>query len=112
MTNKSNGVLGIKYDEGKPRLCNMLKGFYDGLIALSELYNFGALKHGSENWRLVERNRYLEALTRHLFLLNNGEIINTEVYQEKEYKFHHSIHIAWNSLALYWFDTIKMENGE
>jgi len=98
---------GIKYDDGKPKLCDILKGFYPGLVALSELYNFGALKHGLENWKLVERKRYMEALARHFTLLNNGDIINTEKYKDKEYKFHHSIQIAWNALVIYWLDTQK-----
>ena len=96
--------IGIKYDSGKPQLCNMLSGFYDSLVELSKVYNFGALKYGLLNWQLVEEQRYKEAALRHLLAICRGEDMNIEKDREdKEHTFYHASQLAFNSLALCYF---------
>jgi len=95
---------GIKYDEGKIRWVDMIRGFHDSLEEMVKIYNFGAIKHGLENWKLVEEKKYIEAADSHLRAIIKGKDMNIE--QDKEgidYSFFHAAHLDWNALALTWF---------
>jgi hypothetical protein len=71
------------------------------LIELSKVYNFGALKYGLENWKLVEEQRYKEAALRHLLAIIEGIDLNIEEDKEgKEHTFYHASQLAFNALAL------------
>lgn len=95
---------GIKYDSEKPRLSNMIKGFYAPLCEVAKVYNFGAEKYGLENWKLVEEHRYKDALVRHTAAICSGEDINKEQDKEENtHIFYHAAQVAWNGLALCYF---------
>lgn len=89
---------GIKYDEGKPRLGEMIKDFAEVLREVSRVWAFGADKYEKSNWKLVKNaeDRYTNALLRHL----TEE--DTEVF-DKESGFLHATHVAWNALARLYF---------
>jgi len=81
--------IGIKYDNGKPRVGFMLQQFSRALLAVAEVTTLGAKKHGDGNWQYVEQERYQDALGRHL--LESG-VNDTNLL--------HKAHVAWNALAV------------
>lgn len=89
---------GIKYDNGKPRLGEMIKDFAEPLVEISKVWSFGAEKYEKSNWKLVDRaeDRYTNAMLRHLIAED------TEVY-DKESKILHATHVAWNAIARLYF---------
>lgn len=103
---------GIKYNEGKPKLSDMMKGFWESLIAVSEVYNFGAMKHGLENWKLVHERDYIDAALRHWQEINKSNDYSEEVYQDKTYTVLHAAQLAWNGLALCWFALQRKKEKE
>ena len=99
MTNEK----GVKYDDGKVNFVDTFSGFYQPIVELTRLYDFGAKKHGVENWKLVSAERYKRAVLRHAIAIAKGEIWNEESFNEEILKIPHSISLAWNGLALAWF---------
>jgi uncharacterized protein YbaP (TraB family) len=85
---------GIKYDQGKLRLAEMITDFAPELEELCKVWEFGANKYGKSNWKEVHcgYNRYSNALIRHLIAERNG-------YMDDESKLYHAAHIAFNALA-------------
>lgn len=101
-----NTEQGIKYDNGKPRLGEMIKDFSEPLKEICKVWSFGADKYSKGNWKLVENaeDRYTNALIRHLVAEN------TEGY-DKESKILHAAHVAWNAIArLHFIIKSKREN--
>lgn len=89
---------GIKYDDGKPRLAEMIKDFAIPLTEVCSVWEFGANKCGKSNWKMVEdgERRYTNALLRHLVQEEYSEF-------DEESKLRHATHVAWNALARLWF---------
>lgn len=89
---------GIKYDEGKPRVAEMVIDFGDAMLELSNVWSFGADKYDKSNWKFVEngKDRYTNALLRHLIAEGTNQY-------DYESKLLHATHVAWNALARLWF---------
>lgn len=89
---------GIKYDDGKPRLAEMVIDFKEPLIELCKVWEFGANKYSKSNWKLVDngRDRYTNALLRHL-------VQEDDCLVDNESKLLHASHIAFNALARLYF---------
>lgn len=68
---------GLKYDTGKLRY-SLIPPI--ALRSLAEVLSFGACKYAPNNWQLVEngKERYLDALYRHLEAYRSGELIDKE----------------------------------
>lgn len=99
---------GKKYDTGKNRVGLMCEGFSRALWEVAKVSTFGANKYGANNWQLLEnpKERYMDALCRHLFQHLQGEKIDDES------GLLHLQHCAWNCLALLEFELKdKMEFG-
>ena len=87
---------GMKFDAGKPMAGLMASDFANALLAVSEVTTFGAKKYAPRSWMTVPnaRDRYNDALHRHLLMAAAGE------KQDQESKLLHAAHVAWNALAL------------
>ena len=87
---------GMKFDAGKPMAGLMVADFANALLAVSEVTTFGAQKYAPRSWMTVPnaRDRYNDALHRHLLMAAAGE------KQDQESKLLHAAHVAWNALAL------------
>ena len=85
---------GIKHDQGKRRLGEMIIDFADSLQAVCGVWEFGADKYEKSNWKYVEnaKDRYTNAMIRHL-ISEETEIIDSES------ELLHATHVAWNALA-------------
>ena len=68
---------GLKYDSGKLRY-SLVPPI--AMRALAEVLTFGALKYAPNNWQLVDngKERYLDALYRHLEAYRSGELVDPE----------------------------------
>lgn len=84
---------GIKYDQGKRRLGEMIVDFKEPLEALCAVWEFGADKYAKSNWKYVEngKDRYTNAMIRHL--IAEDEVLDPES------GLLHATHVAWNALA-------------
>ena len=93
---KEEKVSGMKFDAGKPMAGLMVSDFANALLAVAEVTTFGAKKYAPHSWATVPnaRERYNDALYRHLFLAAAGEA------QDQESALLHAAHVAWNALAL------------
>ena len=91
---------GKKYDEGKNRMGLMCENFSRALWEVAKVSTFGANRYGANNWQHLEnpKERYMDALCRHLFQHLQGEKIN------EESGLLHLSHCAWNILALLEFE--------
>lgn len=85
---------GMKFDGGKPRAALVLGGFADALMEVSKVGTFGAWKYEPNNWKLVDKERYEDALFRHLLQWQGGE------FTDSESGLPHLAHAAWNVLAI------------
>lgn len=97
-------VAGMKFDAGKPMAGLMVSDFANALLAVSEVTTFGANKYAPRSWMTVPnaRDRYCDALHRHLLMAAAGE------KQDQESKLLHAAHVAWNALALL---ELEIRNG-
>ena len=85
---------GRKFDDGKPRIAEMMIDFAPAMREIAKVWAFGADKYDKSNWKDVENgiDRYTNAMLRHLL-------------QEQEYPFDresnllHATHVAWNAIA-------------
>ena len=100
---------GLKYDNGKPRIFEMVEDFKEPLIEVSKVWAFGADKYEKHNWAYVDNaiDRYSNALLRHML---EGETTDDES------GLLHASHVAWNALARLYFIIQKqkekgVENG-
>jgi len=93
---------GIKYDNGKPRLYEMIEDFKNPLIEVSKVWAFGAEKYQKYNWQFVKNpiDRYSNALMRHLI---EGKKADDET------KLLHASHVAWNALARLHFILLEQQ---
>lgn len=98
---------GKKYDEGKNRMGLVLQGFSNALWEVGRVGTFGANKYSPNSWQNLTngKERYLDALCRHLFKHLQGEKVDDES------GLLHLSHLAWNSLCLLEFELKeKQEN--
>lgn len=87
---------GVKLDSGKNRLGLVFGGFSHALWLVGQVGTFGANKYTDNGWQSVEngKNRYTDALLRHLFKVFMGEKI------DEESGLPHLAHACWNALAI------------
>lgn len=90
--------IGAKYDEGKPRLAEMIIDFKEPLLELCKVWEFGANKYSKSNWKQVAngRDRYTNAMLRHLVQEDDNPA-------DDESGLLHASHIAFNALARLYF---------
>ena len=90
--------IGTKYDQGKPRLSEMIVDFQEPMKELCKVWEFGANKYGKSNWKYVQNgvDRYSNALIRHL-------LAEDENLHDDESSLLHASHIAFNALARLYF---------
>ena len=90
--------VGTKYDDGKPRLAEMIIDFKEPLLELCKCWTFGADKYSKSNWKLVDngRDRYTNAMLRHLVQEDDNPV-------DDESGLLHASHIAFNALARLYF---------
>lgn len=91
---------GKKYDKGKNRMGLVLQGFSNALWEVGRVGTFGANKYGENNWMYLDnaKNRYKDALFRHLFQYMQGKDLDDESGIK------HLSHACWNCLALLEFE--------
>lgn len=87
---------GAKLDAGKNRLGLVLGEFAHALWDVGEVGTFGASKYSPRGWLSVPdaKERYMDALMRHLMHHFSGEDIDPESGLK------HLAHAAWNILAV------------
>lgn len=97
---------GIKYDQGKPRVGEMIQDFCEPLALVAEVWAFGADKYGRSNWKDVAdgERRYTNALCRHLMKENLHAT-------DEESNLLHATHVAWNALARLYFIAQNMKEN-
>ena len=89
---------GLKYDAGKLRYSLIPP---EATHALAEVLTFGAQKYAKDNWKLLEngKERYLDALYRHLEAYRTGE------YLDSESNLPHLSHCLCNLAFIHFFET-------
>ena len=103
---KSQHEPGAKMDAGKNRLGLVFNGFSLALQAVGAVGTYGANKYTEEGWKAVPgaKERYTDALLRHLFKEFNGEAL------DQDSGLSHAAHLAWNALARLEFILEEMED--
>ena len=93
---------GMKFDSGK-LLYSLIPP--ETSKALAEVLSFGAQKYAPNNWALVEngKQRYLDALYRHLQAYRFGETVDPES------GLHHLAHALTNVAFLHYLETTKKD---
>ena len=88
---------GLKFDSGKLRYSLIPP---ETLKALAEVLTFGADKYQKDNWKLLEngKERYLDALYRHLEAYRSGE------YLDKESGLPHLSHCLCNLAFIHYYE--------
>jgi len=86
-------VAGAKDDNGKPRW-DLLP--WKAIAGLVSVLTFGAKKYSPNGWRTVPnaKSRYTAALLRHLYCIQNGELL------DKESGLRHIDHLLCNAAFL------------
>jgi len=89
--------LGTKLDSGKPQPRLLPIG---PLRSIVDVLTFGAAKYSPDNWQHVPcaRERYTDALLRHVFAWMDGEA------HDEESGLHHLAHAGCCLLFLLWFE--------
>jgi hypothetical protein len=87
---------GFKDDSGKNRLGLVIGGFSEALEAVGVVGTYGAAKYTDGGWETVPggRDRYTDAMLRHLLARMQGEL------RDGESGLDHLAHVAWNALAV------------
>lgn len=93
---------GMKYDDGKPRIAEMVVDFKGPLLELCKTWEFGANKYEKSNWKYVNdgEERYTNALMRHL-------LAEEDCPYDSESGLLHASHVAFNALARLYFILAK-----
>ena len=96
-------VIGFKFDTGKLQYSLIPP---ETTQALAEVLTFGASKYAPNNWQIVEnaKQRYLDALYRHLTAFRLGEELDPES------GLHHLSHALTNVAFLHYLHTTKKDN--
>jgi len=92
-----------KHDTGKVKAGQLLKDFAKPLLEVAKVTTFGCEKYVVGSWVSVPnaRERYFDALCRHLILYSGGEA------NDPESGLPHMAHVIWNGLAVLYFDLTK-----
>jgi len=71
---------GMKFDGGKPRWSLLMEGMSKALEGVAKVLTFGANKYAAHSWRTVPegKERYRDALYRHLAAIEQGEELDPE----------------------------------
>lgn len=87
-----------KFDSGKLRYSLLPAGTVDAVLRVLE---FGATKYAPDSWQSVPnaRQRYSDALMRHMSAWHGGENIDVET------GLHHLAHVLCNASFLLWLET-------
>jgi len=98
-------IVGTKYDNGKPRIGEMITDFCKPLLQVCKVWEFGTNKYSKSNWKKVENGfeRYTNAMTRH-------QLLEETEYFDSETLLPHAVHVAWNALARLFFLSIMLED--
>ena len=100
----------LKFDKNKPPMYRgLFKYFPKALVGIAQVSDYGFKKYGSwGGWRNVPdaRERYMDALLRHLTKHAEGETIDPESGLT------HLAHAAWNALAIFELSHEGEENGQ
>jgi len=98
---------GRKFDDGKPRMCEMIQDFGIALEEVAKVWAFGANKYEKGNWRHLDNafNRYSNALVRHL-------VAEQQARNDLESGLYHAAHVAWNALARLHFLILQAKEEE
>ena len=106
---KNNGnsedQIGVKFDNGKPQLSLIPPKF---VIQVAEVMSFGAKKYGVGNWKYLQspKERYKDALLRHLYAYLDGELNDPETGMP------HLAHLATNTAFLMHFEEEEAKGME
>ena len=97
----------MKFDQGKVRMSLLIAGLHESIKAVSEVLTFGAKKYEAHSWKTVPngKERYLDAMYRHLNAIHSGERLDPES------GLLHWSHVACNAMFLLWFE-IKGDKNE
>lgn len=88
-----------KFDKGKIMVDLLVPEFLEGI---AKVMTMGAKKYGAENWKKgLAKRRILAALYRHVLAYHKSEIY------DKESGLNHMLHVACNSMFLYWIDEVQ-----
>lgn len=89
-------MVGVKFDKGKPRMSLVLRDMPLAIAEVAKVATLGAEKYSDGGWQHVPngKERYTDALYRHLNAEHTGQELDTET------GLHHLAHAAWNALVL------------
>lgn len=96
-------VKDMKYDGGKILAALPFQDFPHALTSIANIGTYGANKYERHSWKTVSnaRQRYEDALHRHMLAYYRGEKVDDESKRP------HLWHIAWNILAILELDLTK-----
>ena len=96
---------GKKYDTGKNRMGLMCENFSRALWEVGRVSTYGCEKYSANSWQNLSnpKERYMDALCRHLFKHLQGE------QYDSESGLRHLSHLIWNGLCLLEFE-LKDDN--
>lgn len=92
--------LGAKHDKGKLLFGCFTQGLAPVIKGVVAVLTYGAQKYARDSWQHVPnaRQRYMDAVDRHLNSLNDGEI------RDMESGLPHIFHAICNLMFVAWFD--------
>lgn len=90
----------VKHDDNKYKPTLVPINF---VVGVAKVATFGAKKYDSNNWQKGEKQRYLDALLRHINAYLSGELTDSETGLS------HLYHAGCNLAFIDWFDTASTE---
>lgn len=96
-TSVSTDVSGVKNDNGKPIVGDMLRVFSNSLMAIGECMTCNAEAHPEpDDWKKIDNafRRLTNAMIRHLLKYMAGKEL------DEDDNIPHLVHVAWNALAI------------
>ena len=87
--------LGIKFDQGK-LLWNLVP--WEEMKSVVRVLMSGAKKYSPDNWMYVDKERYRDAIMRHVIDYQGGESTDPDSGEP------HLAHVVCNALFLMWHD--------
>lgn len=92
--------LGAKHDQGKLLFGCFTKGLAPVIKGVVAVLTYGAMKYKRDSWQKVPnaRERYMDALDRHLNAVNMGE------FRDQESGLPHIFHVICNAMFVAHFD--------
>ncbi len=88
-------MTGVKHDQTKRRWTLLP---WSALAEVVDVLEFGARKYAVDNWKHVGRDRYVDAMIRHVVAYVAGE------REDAESGLHHLAHAVCCGLFVVWFD--------